>query len=149
MCQIKPKHSTSHKAKNLDTCKRTKHQKEAHQLDAHTSLNDTNKNKCLKGRKEVVMIKKNEAFLIEPSQEDNIKPDHGCKIRMLVGYGESEKLNATIITPKEEVDYQFWYPGRNKVIKDYKHMKTTTLGMMKLIWKVKMLKARVHREYMI
>ena len=42
---------------------------------------------------------------------------------MLVGYGESEKLNATIITTKEEVDYQFWYPGRNKVIKDYKHIK--------------------------
>ena len=32
-------------------------------------------------------------------------------------------MNATIITSKEEVDYQFWYPGRNKVIKEYKHIK--------------------------
>ena len=42
---------------------------------------------------------------------------------MLVGYGESDNLNATIITTKEEVDYPFWYPGRNKVIKEYKHIK--------------------------
>ena len=30
---------------------------------------------------------------------------------------------ATTSTTKEEVDYQFWYPGRNKVIKDYKYIK--------------------------
>ena len=42
---------------------------------------------------------------------------------MLVGYGEDGKMNATIITTKEEVDYQFWYPGRNKVIKEYKYIK--------------------------
>ena len=41
---------------------------------------------------------------------------------MLVGY-EGDKMFATIITTKEEVDYQFWYPGRNKVIKDYKYIK--------------------------
>ena len=39
----------------------------------------------------------------------------GCKIKMLVGY-EGDKMFATIITTKEEVDYQFWYPGRNKVV---------------------------------
>ena len=32
-------------------------------------------------------------------------------------------MNATIITTKEEVDYQFQYPGRNKVIKEYKYIK--------------------------
>ena len=47
----------------------------------------------------------------------------GCRIRMLVGYDMEGKRNATIITTKEEVDYQFWYPKRNKVIKEYKHIK--------------------------
>ena len=32
-------------------------------------------------------------------------------------------MNATIITSKEEVDYQFWYPKRNKVINEYKNIK--------------------------
>ena len=32
-------------------------------------------------------------------------------------------MNATIITTKEEVDYQFWYPKRNKVINEYKNIK--------------------------
>ena len=39
-----------------------------------------------------------------------------------MGY-EYERIFATITTPKKEVDYQFWYPGRNKVIKEYKHIK--------------------------
>ena len=47
----------------------------------------------------------------------------GCRIRMLVGYDKDSKINATIITTKEEVDYQFWYPKRNKVIKEYKNIK--------------------------
>ena len=42
---------------------------------------------------------------------------------MLVGYGEDGKMNATIITTEAEVDYQFWYPGRDKVIKKYEHIK--------------------------
>ena len=41
----KPKHSTSPKAKVLDTCKRTKHQKEANILDSHKNLDDTNQEK--------------------------------------------------------------------------------------------------------
>ena len=46
-----------------------------------------------------------------------------CKIKVLVGY-ENEKTFATITTTKEEVDYQFWYPGRtNKMIKEYKDIK--------------------------
>ena len=32
-------------------------------------------------------------------------------------------MNATIVTTKEEVDHQFWYPKRNKVIQDYKYIK--------------------------
>ena len=42
---------------------------------------------------------------------------------MLVGYGDNAAMNATIITTKEEVDYQFQYPGRNKVINEYKYIK--------------------------
>ena len=56
-------------------------------------------------------------------EEDYMQKSLGCRIRMLVGYGENDKMNATIITTKEEVDYQFWYPGRNKVIKEYKYIK--------------------------
>ena len=41
---------------------------------------------------------------------------------MLTGYGDNDKLNAYIITTKE-VDCQFQYPGRNKVIKEYKYIK--------------------------
>ena len=42
---------------------------------------------------------------------------------MLVGYGEvGEITDATIITTKEEVDDQFQYPERNKVIKEYKYI---------------------------
>ena len=40
-----------------------------------------------------------------------------CMIRILVGY-ENEKIFAIITTTKKEVNYQFWYPGRNKVIKE-------------------------------
>ena len=32
-------------------------------------------------------------------------------------------MSAVIITPKEDVDYQFWYPKRNRVINEYKHIK--------------------------
>ena len=46
----------------------------------------------------------------------------GCKIRVLTGCDEDGQMNATIITPKD-VDYQLWYPGRNKVIYEYKNMK--------------------------
>ena len=44
------------------------------------------------------------------------QPVLGCKIKMLVRY-EGDKMFATIITTKEEVDDQFWYPGTNRVIK--------------------------------
>ena len=42
---------------------------------------------------------------------------------MLVGYDDKGIMNATIITPKEDVDYQFWYPKRNRVINEYKYIK--------------------------
>ena len=44
-------------------------------------------------------------------------------MRMLVGYGDKGEMNATIITTKEEVDHQCWYPKRNKVINEYKNIK--------------------------
>ena len=53
--------------------------------------------------------------------EVETQPAVGCKIKILVGY-ENEKTFATITTTKKEVDYQGWYPRRNKVIKEYKHI---------------------------
>ena len=32
-------------------------------------------------------------------------------------------MSTVIITPKEDVDYQFWYPKRNRVINEYKYIK--------------------------
>jgi len=57
------------------------------------------------------------------STQEEEKQKIGCRIRMLVGHDVDGKLNATIITTKKEVDYQFWYPKRNKVINEYKHIR--------------------------
>ena len=46
----------------------------------------------------------------------------GCKMRVLFGH-DNGKPCATITSSKEEIDSQFWYPRRNKVIKDYKNIK--------------------------
>ena len=54
--------------------------------------------------------------------EVETQPPVGCKIRILVGY-ENAKTLATITSSKKEVDFQFCYPGRNKLIKGYKHIK--------------------------
>jgi hypothetical protein len=63
-------------------------------------------------------------FSIESTQEDNSNlPSVGCRIRMCVGYDDKGNMSAVIITPKEDVDYQFWYPKRNRVINEYKHIK--------------------------
>ena len=43
--------------------------------------------------------------------------------QFIVGYGDKREVNATIITTKEEVDHQFWYPKRNKVMNEYKNIK--------------------------
>ena len=43
-------------------------------------------------------------------------------MRFLVG-NDNGKMNATITTTKEEIDYQFKYPGKNRVIKEYKNIK--------------------------
>ena len=67
---------------------------------------------------------KQKVISVESTQEEKHMPKSvGCRIRMLVGYDMEGKINATIITTKEEVDYQFWYPKRNKVIKEYKNIK--------------------------
>ena len=120
----KPKCSTSPKSKVLGTCKRTKHQKQAHQLDAHKNLNETNQEKSKRKKRSCDDKEKQKAILIESTQEDNSKlPSIGCTIRMLVGYGENGEMNATIITTKEDVDYKFWYRKRSKVIKEYKNIR--------------------------
>ena len=43
-------------------------------------------------------------------------------MRFLVGT-DNGKMNATITISKEEIDRQFQYPGKNKVIKEYKNIK--------------------------
>ena len=63
-------------------------------------------------------------FSIESTQEDESNlPSVGCRIRMCVGYDDKGNMSAVIITPKEDVDYQFWYPKRNRVINEYKYIK--------------------------
>ena len=55
----------------------------------------------------------------------------GCKIKMLVGY-EDEKMFATITTTKEDVDYQFWYPGGKMELKNTNTSRIIIPGMMKM-----------------
>ena len=43
-------------------------------------------------------------------------------MRVLFGH-DNGKPCATITSSKEEIDSQFWYPRRIKVIKDYKNIK--------------------------
>ena len=42
---------------------------------------------------------------------------------MCVGYDDKGKMSTVILTSKEDVNYQFWYPKRNKVINEYKYIK--------------------------
>ena len=46
----------------------------------------------------------------------------GCRIRILFGYDDNGKMNATITSTKEDVDNQFWYPKRKRVINEYKNI---------------------------
>ena len=46
----------------------------------------------------------------------------GHRMRFLIGE-ENGKINACITTSKEELDYQFQYPGKNKVIKEYANIR--------------------------
>ena len=43
-------------------------------------------------------------------------------MRILLGYDDDIPC-AYITTSKEEIDNQFWYPKRNRVIKEYKDIK--------------------------
>ena len=93
-------------------------------------------------------------FSIESTQEDESNlPSVGCRIRMCVGYDDKGKMSAVIITPKEDVDYQFWYPKRNRVINEYKYRKeskkTIIPGLMKWKKKANMLKAQHRPRSMI
>ena len=54
---------------------------------------------------------KQKTISIESTQENESNlPSVGCRIWMLVGYDKDGEMNATIITNKEEINYQFWYP---------------------------------------
>ena len=46
----------------------------------------------------------------------------GHRMRFLIGE-ENGMLNACITTSKEELDYQFQYPGKNKVVKEYENIR--------------------------
>ena len=46
----------------------------------------------------------------------------GVRMRMLVGQGGA-KTCAAIVTPKAGLDYQFYDPGNNKVLKDHQNIK--------------------------
>ena len=51
----------------------------------------------------------------------------GHRMRFLVGE-ENGIINACITTSKEELDYQFQYPGKNKVVKEY--MQTSGISIL-------------------
>ena len=57
---------------------------------------------------------KDQANRLTKSEQQKIV---GHKMKFLVGE-DNGKINATITTSKEEIDYQFQYPGKNKVIKE-------------------------------
>ena len=46
----------------------------------------------------------------------------GHRMKFLVGE-ENGIINACITTSKEELDYQFQYPGKNKVVKEYANIR--------------------------
>ena len=69
-------------------------------------------------RKHRDIAQKHQAHKLTKSEKQKMV---GHKMRFLVG--ENGKINATITTSKEEIDYQFQYPGKNKVIKEYKNIK--------------------------
>ena len=54
--------------------------------------------------------------------EKAITQTFGCKMRILLGYDNGIPC-ATITSSKEGNDNQFWYPRRNRVIKEYKDVK--------------------------
>ena len=96
-----PKTSILFDSRNVDTFNSGKHQKGTKKW----SYTDEERQKSIS--------------IASTQEEEHMQKSIGCRIRMLVGYGDNGKMNTTIITLKEEVDYQFkfWYPKRNKVIK--------------------------------
>ena len=80
--------------------------------------------KSKRKRGKIISTGNQKTFSIEPTQEDESNlPRVGCRIRMCVGYDDKGKMSTVMITPKEDVDYQFWHPKRNKVINEYKYIK--------------------------
>ena len=65
-------------------------------------------------------IRKQKEFIAMNQKGNTPKSDKqkmvGHRMRFLIGE-ENGKINACITTSKEELDYQFQYPGKNKVVK--------------------------------
>ena len=50
---------------------------------------------------------------------------------------------------KEEIDHQFWYPKRNKVIKDCKYIKDSSSWDDEFEIESESAKALIHQKFMI
>ena len=84
------KASTPFDSKTVNTVKGGKHQKETKKSS----------NKVKKGKKLSQSHPR--------KKKTTCKKSIGCRIRMLVEYGDNDKMNSTIITIKEEVNYNFF-----------------------------------------
>ena len=64
----------------------------------------------------------NQSVKDDSHREKATTQSYGCKMRVLFGYDKGIPC-ATITSSKEEIDNQFWYPKRSRVIKEYKDIK--------------------------
>ena len=92
---------------------------EPEQKDSRDSLIKSGQSTPSSKRKRRNTAQKTEAHKLSTSEK--LKTE-GHKMRFLIG-NDNGKMNATITTSKEEIDYQFQYPGKNRVIKEYKNIK--------------------------
>ena len=92
---------------------------EPKQKDSRDSLTKSAQSTPSGKRKQRDNAQKDQAHKLTKSEKQKID---GHRMRFLVGK-DNGKTNATITASKEEIDYQFQYPGKNKVIKEYKNSK--------------------------
>ena len=72
----------------------------------------------IRNKKIQATAQKSEAQKLDSTEKPKTK---GHKMRFLVGI-DNGIMNATITISKEEIDRQFQYPGKNKVINEYKNV---------------------------
>ena len=92
---------------------------EPEQQDSHDILGKSDQSTPSTKRKRKQTAQKSEAQKLDTTEKPKTE---GHKMRFLVGT-DNGKMNATITISKEEIDRQFQYPGKNKVIKEYKNIK--------------------------